>query len=192
MKPAKPEFIKDMSEVYAEFDTETIGKAGIALGRPIEFVDDEQFTNTISAAAIHPEKGWVVWVESRYKIGGNRTHADYKLREILDRGALIGWTIKTYNPAFGCYVHYLAWHHDLVMIVYTEKHQIYAATQSISGVINLVEIGNMGFPWGIFDHTIACRHMGETQVRRWTIPELTALPTLTQEEAILAGILQFA
>lgn len=171
----------------AKFDEHTIAKS---LARPIHFIDDKGYNDSVWAAATHLEFGWIGWVHCREKLVQNWLYTVYILKVTHHDKLMIQWPVKTCNPAFGCVVGYLKWHDDVLSMVYTEKHLIYACTLQVSGEVRLIEIGKLGDEWGIYGNVLACWDRGKAQVRRYVLPNLEFLPALNESEAIQNNLLR--
>lgn len=185
-------FVVDMGELEAkpEHTREEIAKA---LDREVAVVGEDGYVNEIWAGTTHPRKGWIGWVEHREKtLEKNWVDVNYFLRALVDGKLAIDWTIETYNPFFGCFVGYIAWHGDYLVMGYAEKHDCYVCALSIAGEVQRVKLGAIGTQWCVLGDILAFRSI-ETRgitVRRLRLPELTELPPLSEEQAIAEQILR--
>jgi uncharacterized protein (TIGR02996 family) len=151
-----------------------------ALRRPARFVDVSGYEHWIVAAAPHPFRPVVAYVEcrSREEPSGH-VDIDFQLR-VREGGELGAWPIETYNPYFGCDVQFLEWYGAAAVAVYREKHHTYICRFGLGSRPEFKQIEDC---W-----VLDGRHLGywgyrETVVRRLAVPELMDLPTLTLDEA---------
>jgi hypothetical protein len=98
-----------------------------ALGRTGSWIDDDGYEHEIIAGAVHPSTSDVAWIEHREKelVQDGRPWVDvsYTLRIQRSGTIAIDVEVPTYNPFFGCYVLYFAWHGEQVVGIYREKHK---------------------------------------------------------------------
>jgi hypothetical protein len=80
----------------------------------------------------------------------------------------------------------LEWFGDTVIMIYHEKHRTYVCRLGLIFAAVCKEIGDY---WVMKDGVLASRRdKNEPVVRRVSVPELSELPDVSQEEAEMAGI----
>jgi hypothetical protein len=164
---------------------ERLDRVSALLRRPAKFTDSSGFENAIVAAVEHPLGGTVAYVECRSKWVGRTQDINYQLNLLLPNGEKVLWEVETYNPFFGCNVRFLEWYGRAVLVIYREKHRMYAARVGIDGKTACREVAD---DWVLQGPQIAFRGWREPLVRRLTIPGLVELPALTEEQAAAWGL----
>ncbi len=106
------------------------------------YVDDEGYVWQILNHTIDDEHRRVAWVEWREKERGSITCDNYYLKARDGIGSLLLWEIETYNPYFGCRVHFLQWIEDAVILIYADKHDTYAVRLQQGSEARRVEIAH--------------------------------------------------
>jgi uncharacterized protein (TIGR02996 family) len=164
----------------AEPPPERIDRAAEALGRPASHVDAEGYERDIVAAATNALTGAVAYVESRSQQRGNFVDITYHLH-VRDRsGREAAWEVETYNPYFGCRVEFLEWYGDAVLIIYEEKHRTYVCR---FGLDTPAQFQPIEYAWKLDGRHVGYWGYREARVRRLSVPDLQALPPLSEEEA---------
>jgi uncharacterized protein (TIGR02996 family) len=168
--------------------------AGV-LGRPVRYVDEQGYERDIIAAAAHGLTGALAYVERRSKQrwGYNRSlqqwgyldiHFHLRVRDRSGREA--AWEVPTYNPYFGCDVRFLEWYGDVALVIYREKHRMYAGR---FGLDSPAEFKVIEDDWVLDGGQLGYWNDTETSVRRLAIPGLEELPPLSADEAGTWGLL---
>src|SRR4051794_15905977 len=96
-----------------------------ALGRRVQYTDDEGYEVSMHAAATGGLTGAMAYLESRSQWRGDFHDVRYHLRLCDSAGREAAWEPETYNPFFGCRVRFLEWYGDVVLFIYEEKHRTY-------------------------------------------------------------------
>lgn len=175
-----------MWQDQAEFNKQEVTRI---LARPVRFTDGDGYENVIWAAATHDKYGWLGWVEFREKIVNRWFLSEYTLK-VVAGDLRINSPIETYNPAFGCVVGYLKWYDDVLVMIYTENHLVYACVLHISGEVRFTKICRLGDEWGVYGNLLVFRYRGETHVTRQILPSLEILSPMAQAEALAANLLR--
>jgi hypothetical protein len=168
---------------------EDVDALAIALNRPVKYVDDDGFSVELQTGAIHPKKGWLVWIDYyEKKPEKGWTDCNYYLRVQINGQIAMDWTVETYNPYFGCHVAYIAWHEEVLVLIYTEKHCCYGASLSLKEATKRVELGHLAVELCVRgdDAFIYDRH----NLKRYKLPTWEELPSPTIQEGIELGILE--
>ncbi len=158
------------------------------LDRPVRFIDAKGYERGITAGAVHPEKGWIAWVEYRCKTRWDGwVNIEFRLKARVDDRDAINWIVETYNPFFGCRVGYLAWHHGRVVVIYREKHRTYAC--SLSATREKRVLVEMTDEWAVVGDQITFRSREPGFVESLSLPELRRRARISSTEARAAGVL---
>ncbi len=167
-------------------DPERVEAAAKALGRSVRFVDDEGYQREVFAAAINGQTGTVAYFESRVKQVTKMTDVHLHVHVRGTDGSEVVWEVKSYNPYFGCNVRFMEWFGETVLTIYREKHRTYVCRFGLDSAPVCKEIGDY---WTLNGSVLASRRgKNETAVQRLSIPDLSELPELSQDEAEKAGI----
>lgn len=190
---SRPEYF-DSTSYDDEYDKIALTKA---LNRPEVYEDEHGYEVALCTGAIHPQHGWVAWVDYYEKKNPPPSWIDcnYYLRIKYDEKILVEWIIETYNPAFGCYVGYFNWHDDKIIIIYTEKHNVYGATVDKTGLVKRLELGCLGTEYcvganGAIIYPLIDHDLPRHKYPCYKIPSWESLPPMSEDEAIKLGILR--
>jgi uncharacterized protein (TIGR02996 family) len=156
------------------------------LGRPVTFIDSEGYQREIVGGAENDHTLAVAYVESRSQQRGAFLDIKYHLHVRETDGREAAWEVETYNPYFGCRVRFLEWYAETVVIIYREKHNTYICRFGVDFPVRFKCIEDY---WILNCHQIAYRRYRESSVQRLTIPGLSQLPPLSEEEAESWGLL---
>lgn len=105
------------------------------------FEDELEYRWLITASSLDPEQQRLLWVEWRTKDQGHLGFDNYYLKARDREGALRLWEIETYNPYFGCQVHYLGWAENSAILIYEDKHACFVACLDPENQVRRLEIG---------------------------------------------------
>jgi hypothetical protein len=170
----------------ADPDSQRVEAAARILGRSVRLLDHDGYQREMFAAAINEQAGLVAYVESRAKQLSGRVDIAIHLHVQAKDGREVAWEIVSYNPYFGCNVRLLEWFGDTVVMIYREKHRTYVCRFGLVFAALCKEIGDY---WVMKDSALASRRdKNETLVHRLSIPGLSELPDLSQQEAEMAGL----
>jgi hypothetical protein len=170
----------------SEPDPQRVEAAAGILGRSVRLVDEKGYQREMFAAAINEQTGTVAYVESRAKQLRDRVDIAIHSHVRAKDGCEVVWEIISYNPYFGCNVRFIEWFGETVLMIYREKHRTYACRIGLDFPPVYKEIGDY---WAMNGSVLASRRdKDETTVRRLSIPELSELPDLSQDDAQQAGI----
>lgn len=156
------------------------------LGRPVSRVDENGYTCEITAGTVQGVTDALAYVEciSR-QIRADYLDIQYYLR-LRHRGREVSCVPKTYNPYFGCSVHFLEWIGDGVLMIYREKHRDYACRFGFDIPEKFEKIDGY---WLLDGLQLAYWEYRGSMIRRLTIPTLEPLPPLSAEEATARDLL---
>jgi hypothetical protein len=167
-------------------DPQRVEAASRILARAVRLVDEDGYQREMFAAAIDEQAGLVAYTETRAKQLPGRVDIAIHLHVQARDGRKVVWEIVSYNPYFGCNVRLLEWFGNTVIMIYHEKHRTYVCRLGLTFGAVYKEIGDY---WVMKDGVLASRRgKNEAVVRRVSIPELSELPDVSQEEAEMAGI----
>lgn len=186
-------FVDDFFENPRHNTFETDEPVANVLERPMTYIDEDGYEVRLWAGAVHPDTGWIAWVDYyKKRPPGQWVDCNYYLRIKVEDVVCHEWTVETYNPYFGCFPGYLSWHGDKVVFVYWEKHRVYGTTLSCKGLEKRIELGKGGAQFCVRENTVFVRRADRDRdkVQRYQIPEWETLPDWTQEEALQHGILE--
>jgi hypothetical protein len=169
----------------ADPDPQRVDAASRVLGRVARIVDEDGYQREMFAAAIDEQAGSVAYVESRAKQLSDRVDIAIHLHVQASDGRKVAWAIVSYNPFFGCNVRFLEWFGETVIMIYREKHRTYVGRLGLAFAAVCKEIDDY---WVLKDGVLASRSKNETLVHRLSIPELSELPDVSQQEAEMAGL----
>jgi hypothetical protein len=174
------------SSAGSEADAQRVEVAARILGRSVRFVDEEGYQREMFAAALNDQTGMVAYVETRAKQLWDRVDIDIHLHVRAKDGREVVWKIISYNPYFGCNVRFMEWFGETVFMIYREKHRTYVCRIGLDFPPVCKEIGDY---WIMNGSVLASRRdKNETAVRRLSIPELSELTDLSQNEAERTGV----
>lgn len=159
-----------------------IDEVATLLERKVQYVDDEGYDRHIVAAARHPFSAALAYVECRSQQQGNFFDINYHLRLRDPAGREVARKVESYNPYFGCDVRFLEWYHDVVLMIYREKHQTYVCRFGFDGPALFRAIRE---EWIVSGVQLGYRNHTDKIVHRLSMPELRSLPSLTLEQAEL-------
>lgn len=164
-----------------------INKAAAILGTPVKLIDAQGYEQEIIAAAVEGGNGKIAYVRCRAKEVWPQ-HVDIHFHVHLRRadGAERSWPIKSYNPYFGCDVGLMEWMDDTVILIYREKHDTYICKLAPKEAPVFKEIAD---DWVINHRVIGYWSWADSAVSRLSLPDLTPLAPITEEEARAQGIL---
>ena len=170
----------------SEPDPQHLEAAARILGRPVRFVDEKGYQREMFAAALNEQTGLVAHVETRSKQLSDRVDIAIYLHVRAKDQREVVWEIISYNPYFGCNVRFMEWFGETVLMIYREKHRTYVCRIGLDFPCVYKEIGDY---WVMNGSVLASRRdKDEAMVRRLSIPELSELPELSQDDAHHAGI----
>jgi hypothetical protein len=170
----------------SEPDPQRVEAAARVLGRSVRFVDDNGYQREMFAAALNGQAGMVAYVETRAKQLTDRVDIAIHLHVRAKDGREVVWEIISYNPYFGCNVRFMEWFGETVLVIYREKHRTYVCRIGLDFPPVHKEIGDY---WVINGSVLASRRdKNDRTVRRLSIPELSELADLPQDEAQRAGV----
>lgn len=172
----------EVDELFPERDepddamTEAIAAACARLGRAAEVTTANGELNTVVAAALDGER--VAWVEQRWRNAGYEDIEGYTLWAC---GATEwGWEVDTYNPWFGCTVHWMRWFGDSLVVVYSEKHRTIACALDREGAPRMRVVSSA---WQIVGDTLLFASEARGLVERVSLPELVVWAPLPADAA---------
>jgi hypothetical protein len=170
----------------SEPDPQRVEAAARILGRSVRFVDENGYQREVFAAAVNEQTGMVAYVETRAKQLWDRVDIAIHLHVRSKDGREVVWEIISYNPYFGCNVRFMEWFGETVLMIYREKHRTYVCRIGLNFSPVHKEIGDY---WVMNGSVLASRRdKNDATVRRLSIPELSELPDLSQDDAQIAGI----
>src|SRR5262249_9714256 len=151
-------------------------------------VDARGYEREIIAGAVHPENGWIAWVEYRCKVQrAGYLDIEFRLKALVEGRGAIDWIVETYNPFFGCRVGYMAWHAGRVVVNYREKHDTYACSLSATG--GRGELVKIADEWAVVENQITYCSDEPDFVERLALPDLRRLARISSTEARETGLL---
>ncbi len=163
-----------------EPDAKEIERAAGILGRPVRETDAEGYECEIVGAAVGGGAGSIAYVASRAKKQGQYVDIEFRLHLRAPGGTHNSWDVQTYNPYFGCDVRFFQWIGRHAILIYREKHRTYVCKVKAAAEPVFVKIED---DWIINGRTLAYWGWEATQVSRLTLPDLTALDAVSEEEA---------
>jgi hypothetical protein len=170
----------------SEPDPQRAEAAARMLGRSVRFVDDNGYQREMFAAAINEQTGIIAYVETRAKQLSNEVDIGIRLHLRSQDGREAVWEIISYNPYFGCNVRFMEWFGETLLIIYREKHRTYVCRIGLDLPAVCKEIGDY---WIMNGSVLASRRdKTDVTVRRLSVPGLSELPDLSQDDARSAGI----
>jgi hypothetical protein len=170
----------------SEPDPQRVEAAARILGRSVRFLDEKGYQREMFAAALNEQTGAVAYVETRAKQLWDRVDIAIHLHVRARDQREVVWEIISYNSYFGCNVRLLVWFGERVVMIYREKHRTYVCRIGLDCAPVYKEIGDY---WLIKGSVLASRRdQNESTIRRLSIPELSELPDLSQDEVQQAGI----
>lgn len=153
------------------------------VGTEKEFTDENGYSHEIIALVKKNENLCII--ESKAKHIGEMLDISIKCK-INSNGELVKeQEIESYNPYFGCDVHYLDWIKDIAIFVYTEKHNTYIGKYKIGGEI---VFQNIGKSWKNSGSIFAFRKWNDKNIYVLKIPELEIVGRIDKESANKLGI----
>lgn len=165
-------------------DCNAILSMAIALHRHPYITDNDGYDCDLLAAAFHPEDSQVTYVEQRSRTVQRGVDVTIKIHHTATDGTTRAQDIESYNPFFGCNIRYLRWHGDSALLIYREKHHTYAASYGRLWPPIFRPIGDR---WIINGNDLS--HVDENErIHRLSIPELTDIGPLTENQAKQAGL----
>lgn len=170
----------------SEPDPKRIEAAATLLARPVKFVDDGGYENELVAASPIEQGGKLAYLFSSAKDLG--THVDINFYFVVrdDQGREFTSAIQSYNPYFGCDVGFLDWLGDSAVLIYQEKHDTYVAVATSDRPARYRVIAP---DWSLSGDQLGYWKYKEHVVKRVSLPHLTELPSLSESEAMTAGLL---
>ena len=168
-------------------EPKVINQVAALLGRAARYTDLWGYECELLAAALDEPTGRVAYLESRAKKKWWSSWIDVTikvhLRDADGRDRFCD--IQTYNPFFGCGVFHFEWYDETAVLIYEEKHAIYACTCSPHWPPKFVELGDF---WVIKDNMLGYRSYQQEQVQRLMLPTLTPLEPLSLSDAEAVGL----
>lgn len=156
------------------------------LQRESEFEDADGYFVEIEAAAEGAAGRWA-WLESREKEVGRLVNISLKIHLYQQDEIQYSWDIETYNPYFGCSVKYMEWWDDVLIVLYSEKHDTYVAALQVGEEPRFLTVADT---FWIYDAQLMCDSTavdGASGVKVIQLPALARLPNLSWEKARSAG-----
>jgi hypothetical protein len=136
----------------SEPDPARISGAAKILGRSAHYVSPEGYEREIVAASPAGKRGQIAYVESSAK--KMKDFVDVSFRFVVRDGVSAEFQseLESYNPFFGCDVHFLEWFDDIAVLIYREKHDTYIAVSSCVGPARYMPIED---DWAIHDRQLS-------------------------------------
>jgi uncharacterized protein (TIGR02996 family) len=151
--------------------------------------DEKGYQVEVCDAATSGLTGALAYLQCRSKWRGDSGDISYYLYLRDAAGFSTAWTPYTYNPYFGCTTKFLEWYGDVVIFIYEEKHDHYAACFGFGSPARYHKIDDY---WVLDGRELGFIGYRETEVRRLSVPDLEPLPSLTQDEATARGLMPAA
>ena len=153
------------------------------LGTDKEFSDQNNYLHEILAMAI---KGDIVCViESKEKQIKDLLDISIKCKIITNTDVIKEKDIESYNPFFGCEVHFIEWFEDSVIFVYSEKHNTYIGKYKTGSDI---VFQNIGRNWKNSKNLFAFYKWNDEHIYVVDIPELDIIGKISKNNAKEIGI----
>lgn len=169
----------------SEPDARRIEDACSILGRPVKYVDTEGYEQEIIAATAFNSVGELAYVSCASKDLGNLVAVSFEFRVRDANGAEVSSEIESYNPYFGCDVHFMEWCGRSAVLVYREKHDTYVAASTSEGPARYVQISDY---WVVNGDVLGYWRYKDIEVRRLRLPNLVECPSVSELEAKSLGV----
>lgn len=169
----------------SEPDVQRIEDAAAILGRPVKYVDGKGYEQEIIAATAFGATGELAYVACASKDLGNFVAVSFEFRVRDANGREVSSEIESYNPYYGCDVHFMEWSDGVAILVYREKHDTYVAVCRSGETARYVKIADY---WVMNGDLLGYWRYKETKVRRLRLPGLTDCPSISESEAKDLGI----
>lgn len=104
---------------------------------------------------------------------------------------MLNWVITSYNPYFDCFPCYFHWHKDSVVLIYSEKHNIYGVVATREGIKATVLLGSLGSEICVYEDTVYVRRVEKNnkQIERYLLPHFSPISDLSLVQGVVLGIL---
>jgi len=149
----------------------------VRLGRAVDVVRDGQ-VSTVVAGAIDGER--VAWVEQRWRDAGYEDIDGYEL--YVDGAGSRMWEIDTYNPWFGCTIHFMRWYGDDLVVIYSEKHHTIVCVLDQGGAPRMRVVHGR---WQVVGDLVLYASEARGLVERIHLPDLGVCAPLPADEAAI-------
>jgi len=169
----------------SEPDARRIEGASRVLGRPVKYVDADGWEQEIIAATAFNTAGELAYVSCASKDQGNFVAVSFEFRVRDADGREISSEIESYNPYFGCDVHFMEWRDSSAVLVYREKHDTYAAACTSEGPARYIKIADY---WVVNVDVLGYWRYKDTDVRRLHLPDLVEFSSVSESEAKSLGV----
>ncbi|MFB5651113.1 hypothetical protein ACE5IS_10740 [Leptospira wolffii] len=130
-------------------------------------------------------KGDICFVEAKYKRLEHIVDVSIKFHIRRSDGFEIEKEIESYNPFFGCDVHFIDWVDRITVLVYTEKHNTYVGIGSFEEGIQYFNIGK---EWKLNGNLIGYYKWKDDKISVLKLPSLTKIGMTLKNVAIAVGI----
>jgi uncharacterized protein (TIGR02996 family) len=151
--------------------------------------DEKGYEIELFDAATSGLTGALAYLQCRSKWQSGFCDIRYHLHLRDAEGFATAWEPYTYNPYFGCESKFLEWYGDVVIFIYEEKHDHYAARFGFNSPARYHKIEDY---WVLDGRELAFVGYRKTEVRRLSVPDLEPLPPLTLDEAAACGLMPVA
>lgn len=169
----------------SEPDARRVEEASRALGRPVKYVDADGWEQEVIAATTFNSAGELAYVSCASRDQGDLVAVSFEFRVRDANGREISSEIESYNPYFGCDVHFMEWRERSAVLVYREKHDTYAAACTSEGPARYVKIADY---WVVNGDVLGYWRYKDTEVRRLRLPDLVECPSVSESEAKSLGV----
>jgi hypothetical protein len=168
----------------AEPDGARIEEAARVLGRPVKYVDANEYDQEIIAAAIGPA-GAIAYVACTAKELAEYVDVSFEFRLHVGSIDEVASEIASYNPYFGCDVRFLEWFGSTAVLIYREKHDTYIAECSMESAAQYKPISDY---WIVNGDRLGFWKYRGTEVRIFALPTLEELEPISEAQAVIAGL----
>jgi hypothetical protein len=169
----------------SEPDARLIEEASRVLGRPVKYVDADGWEHEIIAATAFNSASEIAYVSCTSKEQDNLVSVSFEFRVRDADGREVSSEIESYNPYFGCDVHFMEWREGWAVLVYREKHDTYAAACTSEGPARYVKIADY---WIINGDVLGYWRYKDADVRRLRLPDLAERSSVSESEAKSLGV----
>lgn len=166
-------------------DVSRIEDASRMLGRPVKYVDEDGWEQEIIAATALNSRDELAYVSCTSKDQGNFVAVSFEFRVRDTNGHETISEIESYNPYFGCDVHFMEWRGKSAVLVYREKHATYVATCASGGPACYVKISDY---WIVNGDVLGYWFHKDLEVRRLSLPDLAEYSSVSESEAKILGV----
>jgi len=172
----------DVEALFPERESLDEMQAAIAavcarLDRAVDVVTDGE-ASTVVAGVIDGER--TAWVEQRWRDAGYEDIDGYVLH--MGGAAQAVWEIDTYNPWFGCTVHFMRWYGDELVVIYSEKHHTIVCALDRDGAPRMRVVN---WRWQVVGDLVLSASESRGLVERIHLPDLAVCAPLPAEAAAI-------